>query len=510
MNDFILYSFKSAIWITVFYGIYRFFLRNETFLKFNRAFLLAGMVASFALALCQFRYPVEIMNPVWVETESASVPVNDAISVSPDSVFLLIYMAGALILFLYYGFSLSKVRKLIHRQSPNSGKKPKVIYVSGIQSSFSFFGYVFMDSQAESQDIEKELILAHEIAHVEQRHWVDIVLAQLVCVFQWFNPFAWLYLSAVKQNHEFLADRSVINKGYSPAVYQAVLVNNTLKVPVFAFTNSFAYYHKFKRITIMKKNVSKPAKKWAVLLLLPALAAFLAAFAQPEYHYSAILSSRLEPEKTVIQDTVTKTTHFKTVTASPKSTKKSAEKVANQVIVKDETNEAMENTDSTKNKQVTFSTDDWGKTDSPLVIVDGREYTSSPNDVENIESLEIRKDKSATSVYGEKGENGVIIITTKRQTEPVFASGKYVTCDEKNKIRYSLNNPLGNSPLYIVDGQETASINNLKPEDVESITVLKDNASTSIYGEKGKNGVIIITMKKNIKSQTHANRLKEN
>ncbi|GHT61373.1 hypothetical protein AGMMS50239_12160 [Bacteroidia bacterium] len=440
------------------------------------------MAASFALALCQFRYPVEIMNLVPVETESASVAVNDATSVSPDSLFLFIYIAGALILFLYYGFSLYKVRKLIHRQNLNSGKKPKVIYVSGIQSSFSFFGYVFMDSQAESQDIEKELILAHEMAHVEQRHWIDIVLAQLACVFQWFNPFAWLYLSAVKQNHEFLADRSVINKGYSPAVYQAVLLNNTLKVPVFAFTNSFAYYHKFKRITIMKKNVSKPAKKWAVLLLLPALAAFLAAFAQPEYHYSTILSSQLEPEKPVVQDTVTKTTHFKTVSASPKPTKESAKKVTNPVVVKDETNEPTENTDLTKNKQLAFSTDDWGKTDSPLFIVDGEEYTSSPNDVENIESLAVLKDKPATSVYGEKGKNGVIVITTK----------KYVSCDSGIKIR----NFKDASPLYIVDGQEVASISNLRPEDIESISVLKDNAAISIYGEKGKNGVVIITMKK--------------
>jgi len=36
----------------------------------------------------------------------------------------------------------------------------------------------------------------------------------------------------------------------------------------------------------------------------------------------------------------------------------------------------------------------------------------------------------------------------------------------------------------------------VKPEDIESISVLKDAHATAIYGEKGKNGVIIITMKK--------------
>lgn len=51
-----------------------------------------------------------------------------------------------------------------------------------------------------------------------------------------------------------------------------------------------------------------------------------------------------------------------------------------------------------------------------------------------------------------------------------------------------------NSPLILVDGQEW-SMSNVNPNDIESITVLKDAASTAIYGVKGANGVIIITTK---------------
>lgn len=53
------------------------------------------------------------------------------------------------------------------------------------------------------------------------------------------------------------------------------------------------------------------------------------------------------------------------------------------------------------------------------------------------------------------------------------------------------------TPLFIVDGKEVASslIAALKPESIKSITVLKDGSATETYGEKGKNGVILITLK---------------
>jgi len=57
----------------------------------------------------------------------------------------------------------------------------------------------------------------------------------------------------------------------------------------------------------------------------------------------------------------------------------------------------------------------------------------------------------------------------------------------------SFNN---NSPLYVIDGVQSGSISGLNPNDIESMQVLKDAASGSIYGVRGSNGVIIVTTKK--------------
>lgn len=59
----------------------------------------------------------------------------------------------------------------------------------------------------------------------------------------------------------------------------------------------------------------------------------------------------------------------------------------------------------------------------------------------------------------------------------------------------SINNPNGASPLYIVDGIIRTNLDNLSSDDIESLQVLKDAASTAIYGARGSNGVVIVTTK---------------
>jgi TonB-linked SusC/RagA family outer membrane protein len=65
-----------------------------------------------------------------------------------------------------------------------------------------------------------------------------------------------------------------------------------------------------------------------------------------------------------------------------------------------------------------------------------------------------------------------------------------------SKVRIRGAGSNGNSdPLYIVDGMKVSSIDNISPNDIANIEVLKDAASSAIYGTQGANGVIIITTK---------------
>ena len=58
----------------------------------------------------------------------------------------------------------------------------------------------------------------------------------------------------------------------------------------------------------------------------------------------------------------------------------------------------------------------------------------------------------------------------------------------------------GTSPLFILDGVpiSSADFNTISPGDIESISVLKDASSTSIYGARAANGVVVITSKRGL------------
>ncbi len=70
------------------------------------------------------------------------------------------------------------------------------------------------------------------------------------------------------------------------------------------------------------------------------------------------------------------------------------------------------------------------------------------------------------------------------------------------KIRGQAGLYSGTSPLYVIDGVPGADPTTIAPEDIQSISVLKDASSTAIYGARGANGVIIITTKKGAKHRT--------
>jgi TonB-linked SusC/RagA family outer membrane protein len=78
----------------------------------------------------------------------------------------------------------------------------------------------------------------------------------------------------------------------------------------------------------------------------------------------------------------------------------------------------------------------------------------------------------------------------------VSKSGGDPSADYKVRIRGASGFESNTQPLYVIDGIPGADPNIVSPDDIESFNILKDAASTAIYGSRGSNGVIIITTKK--------------
>ena len=125
----------------------------------------------------------------------------------------------------------------------------------------------------------------HEMVHIRQKHWLDLVLVELLCILQWFNPLAWIYVRFMRQNHEYLADEVALQRTSDPAIYRAALLNQIVGAPVVSLANSFNYSLNKKRFNMMKNIISSPYRKMKILLILPVFAIVLYSFAKPDYKY---------------------------------------------------------------------------------------------------------------------------------------------------------------------------------------------------------------------------------
>lgn len=131
----------------------------------------------------------------------------------------------------------------------------------------------------------------------------------------------------------------------------------------------------------------------------------------------------------------------------------------------------------------------------PIYIVDGKELSdkvAQALDPNKISEVNVIKGAQATQQYGERAKNGVVVIKLK---EDSIKMGVKI---EKPFVIIRDSAKGTGAPLYIVDGKEIskAEMDNIKPNDIESINVLKNESATKIYGDKGKNGVVEITIKK--------------
>jgi hypothetical protein len=159
---------------------------------------------------------------------------------------------------------------------------------------------------------------------------------------------------------------------------------------------------------------------------------------------------------------------------------------ANVWINKEDNNEKVRVIGNGKSKSSIFISDSDGEKE-PLMYIDGKEVKNKKMedvDPETIGSINVIKGTNLVEEYGEKAKTGIIQITTKGKK----AIGQKITIPDGNYDK----------ALIIVNGKEIKNkkLKDFSPRIIESINVLKGESAIEKYGDKGKNGVIEITLKK--------------
>jgi hypothetical protein len=282
MTDLFVYLLRSGICLALFYTFYRLVLMRDTNFGLNRAFLLGAAALSLVLPLLRIRSPFFTT----VLDASALRPQADLVSALPPSrtggpldVLIVVYASVAGLLLLLFLARIARLALMAARCGCERHNGLRVVLCGHPGESFSFFNFVFLDkAKISGGDIDR--ILAHELAHVRQFHSFDVVLAEVLAVIQWFNPFVWPYKRSLRETHEYLADRAVIAQGCSLARYQLLIVEQHVGGSLLELASGFRTSQIKRRMIMLTKQETKGLARWKPLLILPLAVVFVLAFAE--------------------------------------------------------------------------------------------------------------------------------------------------------------------------------------------------------------------------------------
>lgn len=278
-----LYLLQVNVGLILFYALYKLVCTRDTFFRSRRFILIVSLVLPFILPFIDVREWLESRDRMIMLTHfdySAVLPeivVGSEAAETGNRVFVLsewigyLYLAGVLVLLVRLAVQAFSLSRLILRMPEKEINGVRVKCLNDPSGPFSFFRWIFMNPAAVKEDEINE-ILTHEMAHVKQHHSVDVLLAEMVSICCWMNPFAWLLKREVRLNLEFLADRKVMEAGFATKSYQYHLLGLAYNHK-YGLSNNFNFSHLKQRIIMMNKKKSNAAGhiKYA-LFVLPAFA----------------------------------------------------------------------------------------------------------------------------------------------------------------------------------------------------------------------------------------------
>ena len=456
-----IYLLKSMILSGIFFGYYTLFLKNTIYHAYNRFYLLASMALSLVI-------PFFKLSMFTVSEEQAAgakqvliyltqLPASQAQEESIAWEILVIIGISALFVG-YLAYSILKVFRLKAVSAKKQMGDFTFIETDLDEAPFSFFSNLFWKKSISMEDESGRKILQHELAHIREKHSWDRLFSQLICSIFWMNPFNWIMQKELQNIHEFIADRDAVGTGEVDAFAKMLLqtyYGNHFLNPSHSF-----YYSSIKRRIIMLTTSNTP--KYAYLrkvAVLPLVAITLVLFS------IQLSAQKPKPKKEVA-------TQY-TVTMRPDSTTFSDPKTGKKVF-------------SVATRDMPPPPPPAGAPAPPTPPV--LTLHGSGSDVKLI-----YLDSTTVEFKGQSGGKEIVFRAEKVNNNDL-GSGK-----KSNVILSpSASTSPKVKPLIVIDGVITSEINlnDLNPNNIQSMNVLKGEKATAKYAEKGANGVVEITTKK--------------
>ncbi|WP_301422049.1 M56 family metallopeptidase [Bacteroides caecimuris] len=281
------YSLLASTLLIVVWAVYKCALANLGCFRFNRTLLLSCVSISFIL-------PVFILNPFWVadivenNVEIAFNPVDVAYIANTVSeqitpiwdYIVTLYLIGVIVMTIYFLVSLVRLALFILKGEHIKQDDCRIIlHRHNSVAPFAWCGYIMMPRRDWYEF--GQMIVCHEKAHIECRHWIDLLFMQAAIIITWYCPAIWLLRNELHTLHEYEADSRVLASGVKREEYQMFLIKKTVGARFATLSNCLNHSSLKKRITMMLSSKQTGKARVRAFVMVPAMALALIGLATP-------------------------------------------------------------------------------------------------------------------------------------------------------------------------------------------------------------------------------------
>ena len=316
------YIINAGLLVAGCFAFYKIFLQKETFYHLNRSMLMLCLLISFVLPLIpvpqewSFRkikgeegqhtssIHMPVMSQVVIPSSKAieqpsaqpepTSPLSRQATVSAEepgisisqflNAMVWLYWFGVIVLALNFLLQLVVLTVRAHTYPSFKDGKFTIVELNEDQAPCSFLHYIFINPRKYDLNTYNQILL-HEKVHVSERHSIDILFAEIMIIFQWFNPFAWMYRKEMENNLEFLTDETVLQQGEMEiTTYQMSLLKVSAAHLPLSLTTNYNQSLLKKRIAMMNARKSNLNSGWKYFFLLPMLILFACLLNEPIAH----------------------------------------------------------------------------------------------------------------------------------------------------------------------------------------------------------------------------------
>ena len=533
----LIYILKSTVITAILYGYYLLALRDNKFHYYNRFYLLGSLILSLTIPFLDLHW-FTFERPVTESTnfeliQLITAPSNQIIEQQFDWLDGLLIGSGV-IAFIFLAMLLISIWKIfsIKRNSP-------IKYLDGIDlietevdnAPFSFLNNLFWKKTMSLEDDKGQKIFKHELTHIKQKHSWDRLFCQVLSSILWINPFNWIIQKELQTIHEFIADEEAMGENNTEA-FAKLLLETHYGTHFLNPIHPFNYSSIKRRLAMLTKSNKTEYSYLRRVMALPIMLMALAIFSIKVNAVNRIQNLENKIEKVLLKsqvDTIKeksagdKIMVFLEKMNSEKGTE--AKKIIiidGKATISDLKPEDIESIRLIKKDGLKLERDTKNsKGEVKELRVEGQIYledrnkdqdimiitTKSKNGEASEQFIVDQSDKSDNKKLfivdqNSKGEieNAVKRIKGKVATDITVSGFQEIRADtivfgRKTKWnRVKLNDQV----IYMLDGKkvDSSTFKNIKPDDIQSITVLKGESAQRKYSDLEGNDVIEIILKK--------------